>query len=112
MHDALQHIEDLLRRYDHVYEANQVGIVREAFKRDPETACHMVNSDDWWNDTQSIAAIDLAIDGGFTGDARRDAQALRTALIEVYTTMESYGEHNDAGEIIVSQFNKWVESHI
>ncbi len=112
MHDALRQLEELLRRYGHVYEANQAAIARRTFERDPAAACRMMNSGEWWNDTQSIAAIDLAIDGGFTPEARTDAQTLRNALIEVYSIMTTFGEHNDAGEIIVSQFNKWAESHI
>ena len=59
-----------------------------------------------------MAAIDLAVEGGFTPKARQDAQALRSALIEVFTTMLAHGEQNVAGELIVSQFQKWMESHV
>jgi hypothetical protein len=26
--------------------------------------------------------------------------------------MRAYGEHNESAEILVSQFHKWLESHI
>jgi len=112
MQAALDQVERLLRAYNHVYEANLAAVVREAFAQDPSAACRMLNSDEWWDSRQSVAAIDLAVNGGFTPTARQDAQALRSALIEVFTTMLAYGEKNVAGELIVSQFQKWMESHV
>lgn len=112
MLSALEDVEQLLRRYGHVYEANLAGIGHAAFAEDPRAACRLLNRDEWWNGHRSVAAIDLALDGGFTAEARRDAQKLREALIEVFTTMLAYGEHHEAGEIVVSQFRKWQESHI
>ncbi|MGD8955907.1 MAG: hypothetical protein PVJ03_01145 [Chromatiaceae bacterium] len=112
MQAALDQLERLLRAYNHVYAANLAAVARETYAQDPSAACRMLNSDEWWDSRQSVAAIDLAVDGGFTPMAREDAQALRRALIEVFTTMLAYGEENPAGEIIVSQFQKWMESHV
>lgn len=112
MRQALDQLERLMRQYGHTYEANLAAIARARFMQDPRDACRAINSDEWWHDSRSVAAIDLAVDGGFTPAARRDAQALRQALIEIFTTMRAYGEHNDAGEIMVSQFRKWAESRI
>lgn len=109
---ALRQIEDLLRRYGHAYEANQAAIVGEQFQRDPLAACRMINSDDWWDHRQSVAAIDLAVAGGFTAESRRDALAFRLALIQVFETLQAFGEQNAAGELIVAQFVKWNESHV
>lgn len=112
MHDALIRVECLLRAYGHVYQANLAAIAVQTFDRDPHHACRLVNSDEWWSGLDSVAAIDLAVDGGFTATARQDALALRRALVEVFTTLRAYGEHNDAGELVVSQFSKWIESHV
>lgn len=112
MDRALRQIESLLRDYGHTYEANLAAIAREAFGRDPVAACGLVNSGEWWDGSDSVAAIDLAVDGGFTPRARADAQALRGALVEVFTTLLAYGERNSAGELIVSQFQKWEESRM
>ena len=76
MDNALAIAEQLLRRYGHVYEANQVAIVGRLFARDPAAACRALNHADWWDDRRSVASVDLALTGGFTGAARADAQAL------------------------------------
>ena len=111
MQAALDQVERLLRTYHHVYGANLAALARATYAQDPRAACRMLNSDEWWDGRQSVAAIDLAVDGGFTPTARQDAQALRRALIEILTTMLAYGEENVA-ELIVSQFQKWMESHV
>jgi hypothetical protein len=112
MREALDQVERLLRDYGHNYEANLAAIARAAFERAPRAACRAINADEWWNGSRSLAAIDLAIEGGFTAQARRDAHDLRRALAEIFATMRASGEGNEAGEIVVSQFNKWIESHI
>lgn len=109
---ALEQTEQLLRQYGHNYEANLASIARATFARDPVAACRSLNTEEWWDNRRSVAAIDLAVDGGFTPQARQDALLLRQALITVFGTMLAYGEHNDAAEIIVSQFHKWMESHV
>jgi hypothetical protein len=112
MRQALEQLERLLRDYGHVYEANLAAIARATFERDPRAACREVNSEEWWNSTRSLAAIDFAVEGGFTAGSRQDARAYRAALSEVFNTMQANGEKNEAGELIVSQFHKWMESHI
>lgn len=112
MQEALVQIEQLLRSYGHTCEANLAAIARSAFERDPSAACPALNSEEWWSSRHSLAAIDLAIDGGFTARSRQDSKALRRSLIKIFTTMRAYGEHNDSAEILVSQFHKWLESHI
>lgn len=112
MHQALTDIEKLLRAYGHTYEANVASIAAAQFGDDPVAACRSINSAEWWEDSDAVASIDLALSGGFTAESRRDAQTLRTALIDVFTTLRDYGEHNDAGQIIVAQFRKWAESRL
>jgi hypothetical protein len=112
MQQALAQIEQLLRSYGHTYEANLAAIARSAFERDPRAACQTLNSEEWWSSSRSLAAIDLAMDGGYTARSRQDSHALRLSLIEIFTTMRAYGEHNESAEILVSQFHKWLESHI
>jgi hypothetical protein len=112
MEEALVRAETLLRRYGHTYAANLAEIARDQFARDPRAACRAINSGEWWEGRDSVAAIDLAIDGGYTPAARRDAQLLRDALTTIFTTLLAYGERNSAGEIVVSQFSKWAESNV
>ena len=112
MQTALARTEQLLRSYGHDYEANLAAIAQQLFAADPAAACRAINSDEWWESAQSLASVDLAVSGGFTAQARHDAQSLREALIEIFTTLRAYGEHNAAGELIVTQFSKWRESHV
>jgi hypothetical protein len=109
---ALHTIETLLRDYGRVYEANLAGIAYAGWCSDPHAACRAINCAEWWESADSVAAIDLAVEGGFTPGARRDAQRFRAALTEVLATMLAYGQHNRTGEIVVSQFQKWDESRI
>lgn len=109
---TLREIERLLRAYGHTYEANLADIAAAAFARDPLTASRQLNSAEWWNDRDAVCTIDLAVEGGFTPEARRDGRRLRRALVDVFTTMRAYGERNDSGELIVSQLQKWLESHL
>lgn len=112
MQQSLRDIERLLRAYGHTYEANLAELAAATFARDPHAACRQLNSAEWWDARDAVCAIDLAVDGGFTPEARRDGRRLRHALIEVFTTMRAYGERNDGGELIVSQLQKWLESHL
>jgi hypothetical protein len=112
MQQALEQIEQLLRGYGHTYEANLAAIARNAFERDRKAACRALNSDEWWSSSRSLAAIDLAMDGGYTTRSRQDSQALRRSMIEIFTIMRAYGEHNESAEILVAQFHKWLGSRI
>ena len=112
MQQALNEIERLLRAYGHTYEANLAAIIAETYRRDPKTACKQLNTDEWWQERDAVCAIDLALDGGFTAEARQDGKQLREALITVFMTMLAYGEKNDRGQLIVAQLQKWLESNI
>lgn len=112
MQAALARLETLLRQYGHAYEANLAGIVSRQYADDPAAACRLLNNDEWWGDGDAVCAIDLAIEGGFSAQARKDGRQLRQALIEIFSTMLAYGEHHEAGELTVSQFRKWLESNI
>jgi len=108
----LERVEQLLRQYDRVYHANLAMLARQAAERDPRNALAQLDSDEWWGDAESVAAIDLAIGGGFSPQARRDAMALRQDLAELYQIMVDQGVHNEKGEIMVAQFRKWLASHM
>lgn len=109
---TLATLEKLLRQYDHIGEANLAEWVGCQWKQDPQTACRLLDSADWWDGEESIAAIDLSIDGGFTHQAREDAQVLRFSLMELVDWMKSNGVENPQAELVVSQFNKWLASSI
>jgi hypothetical protein len=112
MEAALSLVEELLRQYGHPYQANLAMIAREQFARAPQEVCRRLNDEEWWGGSDAIAAVDLALIGGFSAEARRDGQRLRAALIEVYATMKGYGQHNAQAELFTSQFQKWLTSHI
>ena len=95
-----------------MYEANQAAIAGELYRRDPHAACRTLNDAGWWEDRQAVASVDLALSGGFTPEARADAQSLRAALVEINTRMCAYGERNARADIIVAQFGKWKESQV
>jgi hypothetical protein len=109
---ALSTTESLLRRYDHDLAANLAEIALRSFTDDPAGTCAQLNSPEWWGPGPSVAEIELPVDGGFSADARRDGRRLRHALIEIYRCMKAYGEVNEAAEIQVAQFDKWLKSDI
>jgi hypothetical protein len=112
MEEQLRTVEELLRKYGHTYQANLAMIAAEQFTRSPEQACRSLNDDEWWGGRGSVAATDLAVDGGFSTRAREDGKRLRAALIDIYATMKACGEHHEQAEIVTAQFTKWLTSHV
>jgi len=112
MKERLERIERLLRKYGQVYHANLAMLAVKEEAREPGSGLSQLSSDEWWGDAESVAAIDLAIAGGFSPEARRDAAALRTDLVELYQLMADHGLHNEKGEIMAAQFRKWLASQI
>jgi hypothetical protein len=112
MENALRTVETLLRKYGHTYQANLAMIAREQFMASPQAGCRVLNDDEWWGGSDSVAAVDLAVDGGFGAQAREDAKRLWGALIEIYATMKAYGKSHPQAEIVTAQFNKWLTSHV
>jgi hypothetical protein len=108
----LERIERLLQAYGHVYAANHAAAARTLYRRDPEEAFRFVNGDDWWVGGDSIAAIDLAIDGGFSLRARRDARQLRADLVRLHGLAATRGQGHPTGALVVAQFRKWEASSI
>lgn len=109
---ALATAESLLRRYGHDLAANLAEIALSRFARDPAGTCAVLNSPEWWGPGPCVAEIELLVDGGFSAEARRDGRRLRHALLEIYQCMKAYGEINEAAEIQVAQFDKWLRSDI
>ena len=112
MEEALATIERLLRQYGHVYRANLVDSARLQWANAPQAVAIRLNTAEWWSDKNAIAAVDLAIEGGFGAQARTDGQRLRRALIMVYEHMQACGQSSTEAEIVVSQFKKWLSSAI
>ncbi len=112
MESAPARVEKLPRSYGRTYEADLAAIARDTFAHNPPDACRQINNEEWWNDTQSLAAIDLSIDGGFSPRSREDARSLRRALIEIFITMRAYDERNETGELVICQLRKWIDSHV
>jgi hypothetical protein len=112
LEQELQIIEDLLRRYDLVYEANTVSSVRKLLPLEREAALRELDGEDWWTGRRSISAVDLAIHGGFTSRARQDSRRLRDALIRIHDAMRAEGRDNPEAALIAAQFRKWLSSGI
>jgi len=109
MQEHLDRIELLLRQHGFVYQANLVDIVTETLRRDSDAAFAALQSDEWWGDHESIAAIDLGIAGGFTPEARRDGQMLREALVAVFRELQrECGDlSDDHMDLVARHFHKW-----
>lgn len=110
MNDDLWDVEQLLRRYGHGDRADWVMRARELYARDPERALRVVSGDDWWGGKDSIAAVDLGLDGGFSPEARRDGQRLRATLVAIEETLASVGGSNPQAQLVAAQFRKWLVS--
>ncbi|MCP5137369.1 MAG: hypothetical protein H6981_11280 [Gammaproteobacteria bacterium] len=109
---VLAEIDALLRRNGCHREAEVVVFAARLWARNPIAARDEMNGDDWWHGHHGIAAIDLAIAGGFTRVARDDAQRLRDALIELREHLDAHGLNNDEADLQVRQFRKWAASHV
>jgi len=110
--ERLGRVEQLLRKYDQVYQANLAMLAASAAEKGPAAGLAQLDSDEWWGNADSVAAIDLAIAGGFSPEARRDAATLRRDLADLYQLMVDHGVHNEKGEIMAAQFRKWLASHM
>lgn len=112
MEETLRRIEHLLREHGLVYQANLAGIAATTWARDKTRACALLLSDEWWGDHDSIAAVDLAVAGGFTPEARRDGQALRALLVEVFRQLRRSAITDDHMAVVARHFYKWSVSGV
>jgi hypothetical protein len=112
MEEALRTVENLLRKCGQPYQANLAMIAGEQFARSPTEACCSLNDHEWWSGRDSVAATDLAVDGGFSSEARADGKRLREALIHIYATMKAHGQRHEQGEVVIAQLTRWLGSHV
>ena len=110
MRETLLDIERLLRRHGLVYQANLAEIAAATWARSPREACPLLLSDEWWGDHGSIAAVDLAVAGGFTPEARQDGKALRAALVEVFRELRDRAGTDEHVDLVARHFHKWSVS--
>lgn len=108
----LAQVEALLRRHDCHDEAGQARFAQELWSRDPLAGRAELNGDAWWHGRNGIAAVDLAIAGGFTRAAREDAQTLREHLVALRDHLDAHGLDNEEAALQVRQFRKWTASHM
>ena len=108
----LAEIEALLRAHDCQREAEVVVFAGRLWSRNPIAACEELNSDTWWHGRDGVAAVDLAIAGGFTRGARDDARRLREALIVLREYLDAHALSNEEADLQVRQFRKWAASHM
>ena len=110
MRATLAEIEDLLHRYGQDYQASVVAATRHAWADDRPLALQRLTSPEWWETPDSVAAVDLAIAGGFSPQARADHDRFLRALIDVYEQMTRAGAINPRAELVVAEFRKWLAS--
>ena len=112
MIDALQELEALLRRYGQPCLANRVHLAIGYAAAQDERLWASLCSDDWWGDSDSIAAIEPAVLGGFTRDARADSRRLRELMLAIYAEMQTHCIPPPEARLMANQFNKWLASQV
>ena len=112
MVEALQELEALLRRYGQPYLANTVSVATGYALAGDERLWPSLCSVEWWGDSGSIAAIEPAVLGGFTRDARADSRRLRELMLTVYAGMQTHCILPPEARLMANQFNKWLVSQV
>jgi hypothetical protein len=112
MIDALQELEALLRKYEQPYLANTVTVATGYALAGDERLWQGLCSDEWWGDSDSIAAVEPAVLGGFTRDARADSRRLRELMLAVYAGMQTHCIPPPEARLMANQFNKWLVSQV
>lgn len=112
MVEALQELEALLRRYGQPYLANTVSVATGYALAGDERLWPSLCSVEWWGDSGSIAAIEPAVLGGFTRDARADSRRLRELMLTVYAGMQTHCIPPPEARLMANQFNKWLVSQV
>jgi hypothetical protein len=112
MNDELWKVEQLLRRYGHGEGADRAMRARELYARERARAFAAVRGDDWWGDKDSIATLDLGLDGGFSPEARLDGRRLRAALVAIEEEIASQGQSSPQARLVAAQFRKWLASQV
>ena len=112
MIDALQELEVLLRKYEQAYLANTVTVAMGYAVSGDERLWPGLCSDEWWGDSDSIAAVEPAVLGGFTRNARADSRRLRELMLAVYAGMQAHCIPPPEARLMANQFNKWLVSQI
>jgi hypothetical protein len=112
MIDILKELESLLRKYEQPYLANTVTVALGlALVNDVRLWANLCTPD-WWGDSESIAAVEPAVLGGFTQEARDDSRKVRELMIQIYNKMEKHCIPPPEAKIMVAQFNKWLASQM
>ncbi len=110
MLDDLATLETLLRRYGQDYQASVVAATRHAWRTDRPLALERLAGPDWWEAPDSVAAVDLAVAGGFSPAARADHDRFLQALLRVHEQMTRAGARNPRAGLLVAEFRKWLAS--
>ena len=89
---SLQELESLLRKYEQPCLANAVPLALSHASARDERLRRDLCSGDWRGDSDSIAAIEPAIPGGFSRDARADSRRLRERMLIIYAGSPADGQ--------------------
>lgn len=112
MTDALRELESLLRKYQQPYLANAVTVALGHATVSDDRLWATLCSSDWWGDSDSIAAVEPAVLGGFTHEARHDSRRLRELMLAVYDEMQHHCIPPPEAKLMAAQFNKWLTSQM
>ncbi|MEJ2308804.1 MAG: hypothetical protein P8Z31_07550 [Gammaproteobacteria bacterium] len=112
MLDALHELESLLRKVEQPYHANAVRVALGYALADDERLWASLCSSDWWGDSNSIAAVEPAVLGGFTPEARHDSRRIRELMLSVYNEMQNHCIPPPEAKLMAAQFNKWLASQM
>lgn len=75
-------------------------------------AWQLLNGGDWWGGGDSIAMLNLEIEGGFTARARQDSRTLRESLVELHQILAEAGQAGEDATLIAAELRKWVASRM
>lgn len=109
---SLQGLESLLRKYEQPCLASAVSLALNHANARDERLWTDLCSGDWWGDSDSIAAIEPAVPGGFSRDARADSRRLRERMLIIYAGMQTHCVPPPEARLMANQFNKWLTSLI
>jgi hypothetical protein len=111
MNDALHEPNALLRSYEQPRLANTSCVAMGYAVARDERIRPGLCSDEWRGDSGSMAAIEPAVPGGFTRDARSDSRRLRAPMLALHAGIQNHCIPPPEARLMANQFNTRLASH-
>lgn len=112
MIETLEALETLLRKYDQPYLANSAKVALSFADSKDDRLWATLCSVDWWGDSNSIAAVEPAVLGGFTQEARDDSRRIRELMLDLFDEMQKHCIPPQEAKLMAAQFQKWLASEV